>query len=215
MPLAPLPGVIAFDSESAKEKSALFECAGRRLPVNFTYSCTVCADRNNGNDRGGARGGRARRALLAKRGGDREYGGNWGIPSSSSSSDEGEGEDAEGIGGDLGVGDSSGATCSQRVRGGPRVYRICAASRDPFLLNELRFLFFGLLSCTLVLAKPAAPATGSWLTGGHPPRHQQLLPLAFCTDAPAQAAMMQQQLLLLVEYSGGMQSEECGMYSKN
>jgi hypothetical protein len=31
-----------------------------------------------------------------------------------------------------------------------------------------------------------------------------------------QAAMMQQQLLLLVlEYSGGMQSEECGMYSKN
>jgi hypothetical protein len=124
---------------------------------------TVCADRNNGNDRGGARGGRARRALLAKRGGDREYGGNWGIPSSSSSSDEGEGEDAEGIGGDLGVGDSSGATCSQRVRGGPRVYRICAASRDPFLLNELRFLFFGLLSCTLVLAKAAAAAAGARL----------------------------------------------------
>jgi hypothetical protein len=42
---------------------------------------------------------------------------------------------------------------------------ILAASRDPFLLNELRFLFFGLLSCTLVLAKAAAAAAGARLLG--------------------------------------------------
>jgi hypothetical protein len=54
-------------------------------------------------------------SALAKRGADREYGGNWGMPSSSSSSDEGEGEDAEGIGGDLGVGDGGGDHAAEDV----------------------------------------------------------------------------------------------------